>query len=423
MMNTEHPKTAILHYSAPPSIGGVESVIAAHTKIFLEEGYPVKVIAGNGKQSALPKGAQFTRIPLLDTQNKSVLMVNEELRKGIVSERYEHLREEIKNQVHASLSGFDNVIVHNMLSKNFNLAATEALLLLFEEGKIPNLIAWCHDFSVTSANDKKDLHAGPPWDVFRNYYPNIHYVVVSRKRRETLSEILNIPNKKIQVIYNGFDPDELLGITDETSRLITQLHLNESDLIALMPVRITKAKNIEFAMEIAAHLQSKDFNAQIVLTGPPDPHDPENLVYFDALRNRCEELGVENNFRFLYEENPNSGEPYILDMKIVADLYRVCDMVLMTSHREGFGMPVIEAGYSGKPVFSTSIPAAKEIGGEEIHKLSISDGPEKAANKILDWASSDPTHILRVRIRQNYTWQNIFREKIKPMLLMDVEDP
>lgn len=421
MMN-EHPKTAILHYSAPPTIGGVESVIAAHAKIFLEEGFPVKVIVGNGKKSALPKGTQFTRLPLLDTQNKSVLKVNEELRKGMVSEDYEQLRDEIKNQLEASLSGFDNVIAHNLLSKNFNLAATQALISLFEEGKIPNLIAWCHDFSVTSAKDKKALHDDLPWNLLRTYYPDIHYVVVSRKRQEILSEILDIPKNKIQVIYNGFDPDGLLGITDETSRLITHLHLNDADIIILMPVRITKAKNIEFAMQIAASVKSKDCNLKIVLTGPPDPHDPENMVYFEELKNLRDRLDVKHNFKFLYEENPRSEKPYILDMKIVADLYRVCDSVLMTSHREGFGMPVIEAGFSGKPVFSTNIPAAEEIGGEETHLFSLSDGPEKVANQIIDWASTDPTHVFRVRIRQNYTWQKIFRNKIQPMLVVDKDD-
>jgi hypothetical protein len=42
------PPIAILHYSAPPVVGGVEAVIAAHVKTFQEAGYPVTVIAGRG---------------------------------------------------------------------------------------------------------------------------------------------------------------------------------------------------------------------------------------------------------------------------------------------------------------------------------------------------------------------------------------
>lgn len=410
-------KTAIIHYSAPPTIGGVEGVIAAHSKVFIEEGYPITVIAGRGKESALPKGTDFIKLPLLDSQNTTVLKVNEDLEKGFVGNSYEELQKEIKGQLKKALADVDNVIVHNLLSKNYNLAATEAIISLHKEGKIPNLIAWCHDFSLRSRKDKKSLHNGSPWDILHTHYPEIHYVVVSQQRQETLSEILEIPKEKINVIYNGFNPNELLGISNETSRLINHLKLGDADLIALMPVRITKAKNIEFALQIAADLKSKIGNPQILLTGPPDPHDLENMAYFEELKTLRRQLGVENYFRFLFEENPNSEEPYILDMKIVADLYRVSDIVLMTSHREGFGMPVIEAGFSGKPVFSTNIPAVEEIGGEEIHKFSLNSSPQQIANQINDWASSDAVHLMRVRTRQNFAWKKIFTKKIQPLLI------
>jgi glycosyltransferase involved in cell wall biosynthesis len=409
-------KTAIIHYSAPPTIGGVEAVIAAHAKVFLEEGYPLKIIAGRGKRSALPEGTGFIELPLLDSQNKAVLKVNNDLEKGLVSSSYDQLQKEIKDQLKDALEDVDNVIVHNLLSKNFNLAATEAIISLLDEGKIPNLIAWCHDFSLSSARDKKSLHDGSPWDFLRTYYPKILYVVVSQQRQETLSELLDIPKEKINVIYNGFNPDALLGITDETSRLVNHLNLEDADLIALMPVRITRAKNIELAMQIAANLKSELGNPLIILTGPPDPHDPDNMAYFKELKNLRKKLGVENNFKFLFEENPESDEPYILNMKIVADLYRESDIVLMTSHREGFGMPVIEAGFSGKPVFSSNIPAAKEIGGNEIFRFSLNSSPEQITSLITDWASSDSVHLMRVRTRQNFTWQKIFSKKIQPLL-------
>lgn len=412
-------KTAIIHYSAPPTIGGVEGVISAHSRIFVEQGYPITVIAGRGKRSALPEGTDFIELPLIDSQNKAVLKINEDLEKGFVGSSYEELQKEIKGQLKKALADVDNVIVHNILSKNYNLAATEAIISLLQEGKVPNLIAWCHDFSLSSTKDKKTLHAGYPWDILRTYYPEIHYVVVSRQRQETLSEILDIPKEKINVIYNGFNLDELSGISDETSRLFNHLKLEDADLIALMPVRITRAKNIEFAMRIAADLKSKIDNPQILLTGPPDPHDPDNMAYFEELKTLRKRLGVEKNFKFLYEENPNADDPYFLDMKIVADLYRVSDVILMTSHREGFGMPIIEAGFSGKPVFSTKIPAVEEIGGEEIHSFSLNSSPQQIANQINNWVSSDPVHLMRVRTRQNYTWSNIFTKKIQPLLIAE----
>ena len=179
----QSPKTAILHYSAPPTIGGVEAVISAHASVFLENGHPVKIIAGRGKQSKLPDGSEFTKIPLLDSQHKTVLRVNKELAQGIVSDSYQSLRDNIKTRLEKSLDGIENVIAHNLFSKNYNLAFTEALVLLYQEGKIPNMIAWCHDFSVESENDQTELHEGLPWDLLRTYESDIHYVTVSRKRQ------------------------------------------------------------------------------------------------------------------------------------------------------------------------------------------------------------------------------------------------
>ena len=58
----------ILHYSAPPVIGGVEAVILAHVKQFTRAGYHTIVAAGRGDE-ATDAGAQTqkhgNRFPLL----------------------------------------------------------------------------------------------------------------------------------------------------------------------------------------------------------------------------------------------------------------------------------------------------------------------------------------------------------------------
>jgi len=42
------PSVAILHYSCPPVIGGVEFIIEAHARAFVETGYPIRFIVGRG---------------------------------------------------------------------------------------------------------------------------------------------------------------------------------------------------------------------------------------------------------------------------------------------------------------------------------------------------------------------------------------
>ena len=44
-----NPGIAILHYSCPPVIGGVEFIIEAHALEFARAGYPVRLIVGKGE--------------------------------------------------------------------------------------------------------------------------------------------------------------------------------------------------------------------------------------------------------------------------------------------------------------------------------------------------------------------------------------
>ena len=55
---------AMLHYSAPPVVGGVESVLAHQAQLFNEAGHKVRVIAGRGEAWAVlgPSGCGKTTL-------------------------------------------------------------------------------------------------------------------------------------------------------------------------------------------------------------------------------------------------------------------------------------------------------------------------------------------------------------------------
>ncbi|NIV33879.1 MAG: hypothetical protein GWN58_31850, partial [Anaerolineae bacterium] len=75
----------------------------------------------------------------------------------------------------------------------------------------------------------------------------------------------------------------------------------------------------------------------------PDPHDAASMAYFRSLQDLREELGVEEEMRFVFESGPDPDRGYIIDASVVGDLFRVSDLMFMPSHREGFAMPVLEA--------------------------------------------------------------------------------
>jgi glycosyltransferase involved in cell wall biosynthesis len=409
-------KTAILHYTVPPVVGGVEAVILAHTKLLLKADYPVTVIAGAGERSALPDGVDFIQIAELNSRNPKVVEISQQLEAGVLTGEFSVVTLRLVGYLQDALQSFDTLIVHNVFTKHFNLPLTAALFHLLDQGKIKRCIAWCHDFSWASPTSRSSLHPGFPWDLLRTYREDVTYVTVSKHRQAELVKMFNCLPERIHVIYDGVDPSDLYSLSEEGQWWIERIKHLEADLSLLMPVRITQAKNIELAMQVTAILKTRGIRPKLIITGPPDPHDPRNMQYFHDLLKLREQLNLSQEVRFVYESGSNPESGYTIALPLVRELYRVCDILFIPSHREGFGMPILEAGLIGMPVFSSEIPAAGEIGGKEVRRFSHEATPAEVAKLVLNWAQTSPTLHLRQRIRQNYTWQAIFQQDILSLL-------
>ncbi|MFN2219916.1 MAG: glycosyltransferase family 4 protein [Anaerolineae bacterium] len=409
-------RIAILHYTVPPIVGGVEAVIQAHARIFTQAGYPVTLVAGDGDAEALPARTDFVRIREMDSQYEQIVEMSAQLEQGIVPHGFEPMTGRLRSALASILNPSDTVIVHNLFTKHFNLPLTAALYQLLDSGQIQHCIAWCHDFTWTSPNSRSRVHPGYPWDLLRTRHPKVTYVVVSQSRQKELAGLLRCPENEIHVVYNGVDPDLLLGLSAEGAALVGRLKLLEQDLVLLMPVRVTRAKNIEFALRVVAALKARGCRSKLVLTGPPDPHHPESMGYFRSLQALRHELGVEEEMHFVFESGDDPDEPTFIDADVVGDLFRVSDLMFMPSHSEGFAMPVLEAGLIGIPVVSTEVPAAVEIGGADVMLIDEHDDPADLADQLLAWAENSQVHRLRHRVRQRYTWQAIFCRDIEPLL-------
>lgn len=417
LMMEKASRLALLHYSAPPVTGGVESVMLAHVRLFVEAGFHVTVLAGRGDQAALPAGTELVKIPELDGQHPRILEISQDLERGYVDPQFSRMVSQLTETLISASHSFDTLIVHNVLTKHFNLPLTAALARLLDQGAISQCIAWCHDITWTSPNSRSKVFPGFPWDILRTFRPDVRYVTVSEDRKQDLIALFGCLPEDIQVIYNGVDPVELLSISRTGLALINRLNLWESDLILLMPVRVTQAKNIELALRVVAALKGRGIRPKLLVTGPPDPHDRKNMEYFQSLVSLREQLDLVEEFCFVYESGPKPAEPFTVDMPVVAELLRMSDLLFMPSHREGFGMPVLEAGLAGIPVVcSESIPSAAEIGGEDVIKFSLAADADQVSSIILQWVENSPVYRLRSRVRQSLTWRSIFERQIRPLL-------
>jgi glycosyltransferase involved in cell wall biosynthesis len=406
------PQIAIVHYTAPSVIGGVEHVIAMHTRLLADAAYPATIIAGRGEPAS-----HVVIIPEMDSEHPENLRVMHSLEKGIVLPEFNVLQATLENSLASVLSASDLLIVHNVFHHHFNLPLTAALHHLIERGVAPRVIAWCHDISryVNPASGAQ-LRFGFPWDLLRAFRPEITYVAVSSQRQRSLAEILQCSGDAIRVIPNGVDPSLLLGLDELGLHLTEEFGLLQADLVILMPVRITRAKNIEFALRVTATLKASGLWPRLVVTGPPDPHAPDIQAYYNQLLALRHELELDEHVIFAYEGTPKMPKPLTLDDSTVAELYRVADLILMPSHREGFGIPVLEGGLVGRPVFATAMPVLEDVGAESVYAVGQDEPPAQVAARIKWWMRDNPAYNLRRRVRRDFGWPIIFARSIQPLI-------
>jgi glycosyltransferase involved in cell wall biosynthesis len=403
---------SILHYAAPPVVGGVESTIFHHARLLSQAGYKVSIITGRGETFA--REIPYFLIPEIDSRHPEVINLGSELAEGKITGEFYQLRDRLFESLDSSLKDTDVLIVHNVLTLHKNLALTAALKKISEQGK-PGMIAWCHDFAWQDALYTPDLHPGYPWDLLKSPWPDVRYVTVSEHRRQRLVELLSIPESEVDVIPPGVDVFQFLNLSPLVQKIINQLELFDADPLVLLPARITRRKNIEFAIKVIEFLIADYPQVSLVITGPPGPHNPKNVAYLDSLRAMREELQLVSNIHFLYEFN---GEDQILILpdEIITELFRAADIIIFPSHREGFGIPVLEAGLARTPIFASDIPSVRESSNGLINLFNPTGDPGAVAAEIDAFLQSDRAYQLRRQVIENFTWQSILKNQIIPIL-------
>jgi glycosyltransferase involved in cell wall biosynthesis len=402
-------KISLLHYSSPPIVGGVESVLAHHARLMANAGHEVTILAGRGEK--FDERINVKILPRLDSRNAEVMEVKGYLDIGQHTPAFDMLRDEIKKELFEAVKDCDVLIAHNVASLSKNLALTAVLHEGSQMPDFPKLILWHHDLAWTTPRYRDELHDGYPWDLLRTNWKGVTQVVVSELRRRELAELFNISRAVIKVIPNGVDINAYFKFEQKSIDLISRLRLLDADPLFLLPVRLTPRKNIELALKIMAEVR-KDFpKAMLLVTGPEGPHNPKNRKYKELLLSMRDELKLQGVVHFLAEVTSE-----FMPDEVIADFYRIADALLMPSREEGFGIPIIEAAFSKVPVFCADIPVLRELAGEDVTYFDPDANPLEVAKQIKVRLEAESTSRWGRRAKHGYTWDQIFIKHIVPLL-------
>ena len=400
----------LLHYTAPPIIGGVESVLAEHARLLAAAGHRVRVIAGRG--GTTDAGWEAIRIPLADSRHPRIVAARSALDAGEVPEAFDDLTTELVRQLQPAIADLDVLIAHNVCSLHFNLPLTAATHRLVEAADAPRLVAWQHDLAWSSMAYAEQLHPGFPWDLLRTPWPRTTYVAISEARRAEQARISGLPLEAIRVIPNGIDVARFVGLHPTTTRLLDELGLAGAGPVMLVPVRITPRKNLELAIRILAELRRGGDDARLIVTGPPDPHEAPGNGYVGRLRALAATTGTTGAVHLLAADGGRATS-----IRVVRDLYRVADLLLLPSHDEGFGLPILEAATTRLPIVCADIPSLRELAGDDATYLRPDADPAEVARSIRHRLSAEMATRLASRVRGTYGWPRIYEDRIEPLIV------
>ena len=174
-----------------------------------------------------------------------------------------------------------------------------------------------------------------------------HVACDSETTRSSLVALAAFPPERLSVIANGADisryPDRDAAAEREAARL-----LGPRRGIELLHVGSTiPRKRIDVLLDVFAAVRRA--RAEVRLTRVGGPFTAEQRV-------RARELGVLDAITVL---------PFV-DRATLAAVYRRSALALLTSDREGFGLPLVEALAGGTPMVASDIAVLREIGSTAV---------------------------------------------------------
>ncbi|MBH0157436.1 N-acetyl-alpha-D-glucosaminyl L-malate synthase BshA [Fictibacillus sp. 5RED26] len=184
---------------------------------------------------------------------------------------------------------------------------------------------------------------------------------VSHQLKADTLELLNI-NKDIIPVHNFVD-ERVYYRRSNNAELRQTYGIEENEKVIVHISNFRKVKRLEDVIKSFALIR-KELSSKLLLIG----NGPELTTACELVR----ELDIEDDVLFLGKQE-NVGE-----------LFSICDLKLLLSEKESFGLVLLEAMACGVPVIGTNIGGIPEVivDGETGYMVELGD-PESVAQKAL----------------------------------------
>lgn len=403
----------IAHYSLPPVIGGVESVLKPLAEVFARNGYLVTMMTGTG--SVEGQNIKTSIVPDLNPENPHVREIQRVLKFGSLPEFYEYRMQNLQRRIEAEIGNINTVIIHNMMTMPFNLMATEAFWNYIAKYPDKQYYIWTHDLAWLIDEYKSNLFDRKPWSLLRTAMPNVTYVTVSEYRKRQMAELLNIPRRKIIVVPNMIKYQDFFKFEPATTQITEELKVFKRYPVVMVPARIIQRKNVERSIRVIAAMRNTWPNLVGIITGTPEKENGVLSEYSASLYKLIEENNLSENLYFLSDLFEKLKIKPEKNRQVVRDLYFISNLVLYLSNDEGFGLPILEAGIARTPLALSQIPVFREVAHDGVLYLPLDESPDYNANRVVRFLTETQprSDVLFKRIIELNNWDNLWESYLK----------
>lgn len=302
----------ILHIINDLSGGGAESLLKETLKVMKRKNVQVEVLLLSERNNVF-----------LDELTNNDIKVHFSYRKSIYSPF--HIW-----KIRSLINKYKYDIIHTHLFPAFYWGALASKILAVK----PILITTEHT-TVNKRRNKKQLKFIE--DIIYKEYSKVF--CISKSVEKNLINWLPNTQNKTTVIHNGIDVIKYKNALKLEPKSICPTYQNGDKLI-VMVARMSYEKDQYTLINSLKYLSSK---YKLILVGD----GPLLIKYKDLVK----ELGFEERVFFLGFRND------------VPNIIKTCDIFVLSSNIEGFGLVVIEAMATGKPVLASDIDGVREILG------------------------------------------------------------
>ena len=251
-------------------------------------------------------------------------------------------------------AGFDIVHAHDWLASN--------AMVWIKEGRQRKSVLTIH--STEYGRCGNNFHSGRSARI-RDHERNGTFcadkvISVSGALKNEIMWMYNLPDWKVDVIYNGVNPRNYDGWVDPAA--VRRMYgIGPMDPTVLFSGRMVYQKGPDLLVDAIPYILKYYGNAKFVFVG-----DGEMRW---GVEDKARRMGVSHATRFLGHQNGWR----------LADLYKACDCVCVPSRNEPFGIVILEAWSAGKPVVAASNGGPAEIIWHDVNGFKIYSNPESIA--------------------------------------------